>query len=45
MFALVALFVIVGDFIKPIPAIVIFMPVVNQLTLLAPPLSGQAASS
>jgi TRAP-type C4-dicarboxylate transport system permease large subunit len=32
MFALVALFVIVGDFIEPIPAIVIFMPVVNQLT-------------
>jgi C4-dicarboxylate transporter DctM subunit len=35
MFALVALFVIVGDFIEPIPAIVIFMPVVNQLTEIA----------
>ena len=32
MFLLVALFVIVGDFIEPIPAIVIFMPVVNALT-------------
>jgi C4-dicarboxylate transporter DctM subunit len=32
MFFLVAVFVIVGDFIEPIPAIVIFMPVVNQLT-------------
>jgi len=32
MFLLVALFVVVGDFIEPIPAIVIFMPVVNQLT-------------
>ena len=32
MFMLVAVFVIVGDFIEPIPAIIIFMPVVNQLT-------------
>jgi TRAP-type C4-dicarboxylate transport system permease large subunit len=28
MFALVALFTIVGDFIEPIPCIVIFMPIV-----------------
>ena len=32
MFALVVVFTIVGDFIEPIPAIIIFMPVVNQLT-------------
>ncbi|MBV9827212.1 MAG: TRAP transporter large permease [Alphaproteobacteria bacterium] len=32
MFALVALFVIVGDFIEPVPCIVIFMPIVNALT-------------
>ena len=32
MFLLVVLFVIVGDFIEPIPAIVIFMPIVNALT-------------
>jgi C4-dicarboxylate transporter, DctM subunit len=32
MFLLVALFVIVGDFIEPIPAIVIFMPIVTNLT-------------
>ncbi len=32
MFSLVAVFVIVGDFIEPIPAIIIFMPVVNVLT-------------
>jgi tripartite ATP-independent transporter DctM subunit len=32
MFLLVALFVVVGDFIEPIPAIVIFMPIVNALT-------------
>ena len=32
MFLLVALFVIVGDFIEPIPAIVIFMPIVTKLT-------------
>jgi tripartite ATP-independent transporter DctM subunit len=32
MFALVLVFTIVGDFIEPIPAIIIFMPVVNQLT-------------
>ena len=31
MFLLVAVFVIVGDFIEPIPAIIIFMPVVTQL--------------
>jgi C4-dicarboxylate transporter, DctM subunit len=32
MFLLVIVFVIVGDFIEPIPAIIIFMPVVNALT-------------
>jgi len=32
MFALVLVFVIVGDFIEPVPAIIIFMPVVNVLT-------------
>jgi C4-dicarboxylate transporter, DctM subunit len=32
MFLLVALFVIVGDFIEPIPAIVIFMPIVTKLS-------------
>jgi C4-dicarboxylate transporter, DctM subunit len=32
MFLLVLIFTIVGDFIEPIPAIVIFMPVVNALT-------------
>jgi len=32
MFMLVLVFTIVGDFIEPIPAIIIFMPVVNQLT-------------
>jgi C4-dicarboxylate transporter DctM subunit len=32
MFALVALFTIVGDFIEPIPCIVIFMPIVAVLT-------------
>ena len=32
MFPLVLVFVIVGDFIEPVPAIIIFMPVVNQLT-------------
>ncbi len=32
MFLLVLVFVIVGDFIEPIPAIIIFMPVVTQLT-------------
>ena len=32
MFLLVLVFVVVGDFIEPIPAIIIFMPVVNQLT-------------
>ncbi len=32
MFLLVLVFIIVGDFIEPIPAIIIFMPVVNPLT-------------
>jgi C4-dicarboxylate transporter, DctM subunit len=32
MFSLVALFTVVGDFIEPIPCIVIFMPIVAQLT-------------
>ncbi len=32
MFLLVLVFVIVGDFIEPIPAIIIFMPVVTQLS-------------
>ena len=32
MFLLVLVFVIVGDFIEPVPAIIIFMPVVNMLT-------------
>ena len=32
MFLLVIVFTVVGDFIEPIPAIIIFMPVVNQLT-------------
>ena len=32
MFLLVIVFVIVGDFIEPIPAIIIFMPVVTNLT-------------
>ena len=32
MFMLVLVFVIVGDFIEPIPAIIIFMPVVTQLS-------------
>ena len=32
MFLLVVVFVIVGDFIEPIPAIIIFMPVVTNLT-------------
>jgi C4-dicarboxylate transporter DctM subunit len=32
MFCLVVVFVIVGDFIEPVPAIIIFMPVVNALT-------------
>jgi C4-dicarboxylate transporter DctM subunit len=31
MFALVALFTIVGDFIEPVPCIVIFMPIVATL--------------
>jgi C4-dicarboxylate transporter DctM subunit len=35
MFSLVLVFVIVGDFIEPIPAVIIFMPVVNELTRLA----------
>ena len=32
MFLLVLVFVVVGDFIEPIPAIIIFMPVVTVLT-------------
>jgi C4-dicarboxylate transporter, DctM subunit len=32
MFLLVVLFVIVGDFIDAIPAIIIFMPIINALT-------------
>ena len=32
MFLLVVLFVIVGDFVDAVPAIIIFMPVINKLT-------------
>lgn len=32
MFLLVALFVIVGDFVDAVPAIIIFMPIINALT-------------
>jgi tripartite ATP-independent transporter DctM subunit len=32
MFLLVVLFIIVGDFIDAIPAIIIFMPIINKLT-------------
>lgn len=32
MFMLVVLFVIVGDFIDAVPAIIIFMPIINKLT-------------
>ncbi len=32
MFLLVALFVIVGDFMDAVPAIIIFMPIINALT-------------
>jgi tripartite ATP-independent transporter DctM subunit len=32
MFALVAAFVIIGDFVDAIPAIIIFMPIINKLT-------------
>jgi C4-dicarboxylate transporter, DctM subunit len=32
MFLLVILFVIIGDFVDAIPAIIIFMPIVNKLT-------------
>ena len=32
MLLLVALFVIVGDFIDAVPAIIIFMPIINKLT-------------
>ena len=32
MFLLVVLFVIVGDFVDAIPAIIIFMPIINRLT-------------
>src|SRR3954454_17534271 len=34
MFLLVAMFVIVGDFIDAVPAIIIFMPIINKLTAL-----------
>jgi TRAP-type C4-dicarboxylate transport system permease large subunit len=34
MLLLVALFVIVGDFIDAVPAIIIFMPIINKLTQL-----------
>src|SRR5262249_58504196 len=33
MFLLVLVFTIVGDFIEPVPAIIIFIPVVTSLTL------------
>src|ERR1051325_391482 len=32
MFLLVVLFVIVGDFLDAVPAIIIFMPIINKLT-------------
>jgi C4-dicarboxylate transporter, DctM subunit len=32
MFMLVVLFVIVGDFVDAVPAIIIFMPIINKLT-------------
>jgi tripartite ATP-independent transporter DctM subunit len=32
MFSLVVLFTVIGDFIEPIPTIIIFMPLVNTLT-------------
>jgi tripartite ATP-independent transporter DctM subunit len=32
MFMLVVLFVIIGDFVDAIPAIIIFMPIINKLT-------------
>src|SRR5438477_3670367 len=32
MFLLVVLFVIVGDFVDAVPAIIIFMPIINKLT-------------
>jgi TRAP-type C4-dicarboxylate transport system permease large subunit len=32
MFLLVCVFVIVGDFIDAVPAIIIFMPIINKLT-------------
>src|SRR5207244_1155609 len=32
MFLLVVLFIIVGDFIDAVPAIIIFMPIINKLT-------------
>jgi C4-dicarboxylate transporter, DctM subunit len=35
MLLLVVVFVIVGDFIEPIPAVIIFMPIVNELTRVA----------
>jgi tripartite ATP-independent transporter DctM subunit len=32
MFGLVVLFIIVGDFVDAVPAIIIFMPIINKLT-------------
>ena len=32
MFLLVLLFILVGDFIDAVPAIIIFMPIINKLT-------------
>jgi len=32
MLLLVLLFTVVGDFIEPVPTIIIFMPLVNTLT-------------
>jgi len=32
MFLLVCVFIIVGDFIDAVPAIIIFMPIINKLT-------------
>ena len=32
MLLMVALFTVVGDFIEPVPTIIIFMPLVNALT-------------
>ena len=48
MFLLVVLFVIVGDFVDAVPAIIIFMPIINKLTELGninPRAHGCGASS